>query len=340
MSYTISVIMPVYNCKFYIEDAVNSILNQTFQDFELIIIDDCSTDGTYEILNKINSKKIQLIKKDLNTGYTNSLNLGISLAKGKYIARMDGDDISHIERFSKQIQAFSNDSDLVICGGAYQSVCGNHIFKPSLKHEDILVDLTISCPFVHPSVMIRRETLVDNNLKYDQEFEPAEDLDLWAKLCLLGKAINLEDILIYYRIHSEQTSILRSKSQEEKSKIIKENYMKNVIKEDFEYNIFVNPFLFSFDKINQYKEIENRFILALSNKGIELNKNKLKERFREYLFIRISKIAFNLENIYSEVKILVFLAPLLGIKFLIKYGIKFILNFNTKGFSRIFIYIF
>lgn len=332
MSCMISVIMPVFNCKLYVEDAVHSILNQTFQDFELIIIDDCSTDGTYEILQEINSKKIQLIKKLFNTGYTNSLNLGISLAKGKYIARMDGDDISHIDRFSKQIQAFRNDLDLVLCGGAYQSVCGNYSFKPSLKYEDVLVDLTISCPFVHPSVMILREVLLENNLNYDQRFEPAEDFDLWTKLCRLGKAINLEDILIYYRIHPEQTSFVKRKSQEENSKVIKENYLKGILNEDFDCNVFIDPSFFSGDKLNQYKEIENRFISAFYLEGLELNKNKLKERFKEFLLLRVINIRYTSQNIYSELKILIFIVPFLGIKFLIKYGIKFISNFNSKSF--------
>ena len=96
---TITVLMPVYNCALYINEAMDSILSQTFDDFEFLIIDDASTDDTVSIIKSYNDPRIQLVEKPVNTGYTNSLNYGLSIANGKYIARMDGDDISLPERF-------------------------------------------------------------------------------------------------------------------------------------------------------------------------------------------------------------------------------------------------
>ena len=100
---TISVIMPVYNCEKYIAMSIESILNQTINDFELLIIDDASTDQTLAIITSYEDTRIKIISKPVNSGYTESLNIGLKIAKGKYIARMDGDDISFTRRFEKQL---------------------------------------------------------------------------------------------------------------------------------------------------------------------------------------------------------------------------------------------
>ena len=118
----ITVLLPVYNCELYVRTAIESILNQTFTDFEFLIIDDASTDKTLAVLKKIKDSRIQLIEKPVNSGYTNSLNYGLQMAKGKYIARMDGDDISHPERFAKQIVYLEAHPEVVVCGTTYKIV--------------------------------------------------------------------------------------------------------------------------------------------------------------------------------------------------------------------------
>ena len=116
----ISVLMPVYNCELYVQEAIDSILNQTFIDFELLIIDDCSTDKTVEIINNYADKRIKLTTKPHNTGLTNSLNYGLSIAQGQYIARMDGDDVSVLDRFEKQVKFLDTNPDIILCGTWYQ----------------------------------------------------------------------------------------------------------------------------------------------------------------------------------------------------------------------------
>ena len=122
VKHLISVLMPVYNCSKYIYNSTISILNQTFSDFELIIIDDCSTDNTVDILKKFNDERIVLIVKQKNTGITNSLNYALDIAKSKYIARMDGDDISNIDRLEKQYEFMEGHPDVVMCGGGYEVI--------------------------------------------------------------------------------------------------------------------------------------------------------------------------------------------------------------------------
>jgi len=201
---TISVILPIYNCELYIKEAVDSVLNQTFRDFELIIIDDCSTDSTLKIIKSYQDSRIKLIEKEKNSGYTDSLNMAIKLAKGKYIARMDGDDICMPERFAKQVEFLNANCEVILCGTAIQIIDSEKVLKHPLTHEEILVKLCFGTSFCHPSVMVRKEILLENN--YDKSFEPAEDFELWTRLAFLGKLANLDAVLLQYREHPNQIS--------------------------------------------------------------------------------------------------------------------------------------
>ncbi len=201
---TVSVILPVYNCEKYIFESVTSVLNQTFSDFELLIIDDCSTDATLSIIKSINDARIILIQKPKNSGYTDSLNMAIKLAKGKYIARMDGDDICLPERFAKQVAFLNANREVILCGTAIQMIGSDKVLKHPVAHEEILTKLCFGTSFCHPSVMVRKEILLENN--YDKSFEPAEDFELWTRLAFLGKLANLDAVLLQYREHPNQIS--------------------------------------------------------------------------------------------------------------------------------------
>jgi glycosyltransferase involved in cell wall biosynthesis len=209
----ISVIMPVYNCELYIKEAIDSILNQTFLDFELIIIDDCSTDSTLSIVKSYGDPRINVVEKEQNTGYTNSLNSAILIAKGKYIARMDGDDISIPERLQKQYDFLERNYEVVICGTAIQIIGSHKVERHPSNHEDLKIKLCFSSVFHHPTVMIKRNVLNQN--LYNKEFEPAEDYELWTRLAFVGKMANLNDVLLNYRIHSNQTSSVRKNLQDQ-----------------------------------------------------------------------------------------------------------------------------
>ena len=208
----VSVILPVYNCDQYIFETIQSVLNQTFADFELLIVDDCSTDKTVAIIKQFDDDRIQLILKEKNTGYTDSLNYAVSIAKGQYIARMDGDDICVSTRFEKQVAFLDANPTIILCGSAIQIIGTNTVLRHPSRYEDIKIKLCFSSSFYHPSVMARIEAFQAN--PYDKKYEPAEDYDLWTRLVFQGELANLEEVLLLYRVHENQVSNERKTSQE------------------------------------------------------------------------------------------------------------------------------
>jgi glycosyltransferase involved in cell wall biosynthesis len=203
----ISVIMPVYNCESYIAEAIESILNQTYIYFELIIIDDYSTDSTPDIIVTYNDTRIRFIKKNKNTGLVSSLNMGIDLSKGEYIARMDGDDISNDRRFERQIELMQSNPNIVLCGTWFQIIPSDEIIKHPLKHNDIKKALLDYCALGHPTVMIRKSTLIQEALRYEASVESTEDYELWTKIINKGIVMNIPEVLLKYRRHDEQMSL-------------------------------------------------------------------------------------------------------------------------------------
>jgi glycosyltransferase involved in cell wall biosynthesis len=224
----ISVLMPVYNCELYIYEAVESIINQTYKNFEFIIIDDCSTDNTVNICKSFNDERIIIIEKKENTGLSISLNYGISISRGKYIARMDGDDISLPTRFEKQVAFMEANADVVVCGATFQIINSKEtIFVPE-KHNQIIVGMLQECKIAHPTVMFRNSFLKLNNLVYDIKMEPAEDYDLWVKIGNLAKLHNMQEVLLYYRTHEGQVSNANTINQIARAKEIRWKLIKNL----------------------------------------------------------------------------------------------------------------
>lgn len=209
----ISVIMPVYNCALYVGEAIESILSQTFDDFEFLIIDDASTDATVAIVNSYDDPRIQLIQKPVNTGYTNSLNQGLKIAKGIYIARMDGDDYSKSERFAKQATYLDNHPETVLCATAYKFMGRDPFFGFPENHDSIKLALLNGNCICHPSVMMRKEMLDAHSITYDITKEPAEDYDMWIRLLTVGKLHILPEILVEYRVYANQVSSKRDQEQ-------------------------------------------------------------------------------------------------------------------------------
>ncbi|WP_369769536.1 glycosyltransferase family 2 protein [Flavobacterium sp. WC2416] len=266
----ISVLMPVYNCEQYIREAVDSILNQTYADFELLVIDDASSDGTVSILKSYKDSRIQLIEKPINTGYTNSLNLGLQLAKGRYIARMDGDDISLAERFSKQVAFLEDNPKVILCGTWYSIMGSDRIVKLPERHDVIKVALLKGNCFAHPSVMIRKQCLEGFSIVYDVSKEPAEDYDLWVRLVMKGNLHNLQEVLLDYRTHSNQ--VTKKQSDKQKDSVLKtKRNLFNFLELDLLPNeelvlnkVLNNGAAINFNDIYIFKKLQNK--LLASNK--------------------------------------------------------------------------
>jgi glycosyltransferase involved in cell wall biosynthesis len=219
--YTVSVLMPVYNCAPFITAALNSILTQTFADFEVVIIDDCSTDNTVQLIEDIDDARIKLVRKPHNTGITDSLNMGLELAEGQFIARMDGDDISVSTRFAEQIALLDHDPSLVLCGSWMQIMSTDDIVKHPVEHDEIKTAMLVANCVMHPTVMIRTSFLRENNLQYNKLLEPSEDYDLWVRMIKKGRFYNIPRVLLMHRLHDSQTSETRRSEQEIKANTIR-----------------------------------------------------------------------------------------------------------------------
>jgi glycosyltransferase involved in cell wall biosynthesis len=222
----LSVCMPVYNAEQYVRLATQSILDQTFRDFEFIIIDDGSTDTSHEILEEFAAKdtRIRLISRP-NTGYTVALNEAVALAKAPFLARMDADDISMPDRFEKQISYLEAHPECVLVGSRILTIdpFGSPLYEPAHKlvHDDIERQLLsgVGWAIVHPVSMMLRSAILELG-GYRVEMEPAEDLDLFLRLAERGKIANLPQILLHYRQHIKSVNHTRYEEQNRATRVI------------------------------------------------------------------------------------------------------------------------
>lgn len=219
----VSVIMPAYNAEKYIGEAIDSILAQTFVDFEFIILNDCSTDRTEEIILSYCDPRIVYLKNEKNLGVAATLNRGLDLACGEYIARMDADDISLPERFAKQVAYLDKHGSTAVLGTALELFDENGVISSrwsSVDAKQMKVDLFFSCGLAHPSVMMRRD-VVQSFGGYDVRFEGLEDYHLWCRISGRYDVVTLPDLLFRYRVHSAQVTQNPSAKHRERMRRLK-----------------------------------------------------------------------------------------------------------------------
>ena len=215
----ISVIMANYNTPIeYLKEAIDSILNQTYSDFEFIIIDDCSTDSSIDIIKDYQDARIKIVENDKNIGLTKSLNKGLRYAKGKYIARMDSDDISLPNRFQRQIEYLECHPEVIVCGTWFEKFgVENIIRKPVIEDNELyrcqLLFSNTPITMCHPSVMIRKSFLERYSLLYDEEIKKAQDYAFWVKCSRFGEMAIIREVLLEYRTHLNQISIGKKEEQ-------------------------------------------------------------------------------------------------------------------------------
>jgi glycosyltransferase involved in cell wall biosynthesis len=211
--------MPVYNAGRYLTEAVQSILDQTFCDFEFIIINDGSTDDSPELLRTFAAMDARIVLVDRpNGGYSSALNEAFKLAKGEFVARMDADDISLTTRFAQQTDYLRRHQDYAAVGtNAIVVDCdGDPVTLRCCPTDHAAIDgdhlRGIGGQLIHPSAMIRRKAMKAIGA-YRTEFEPAEDMDLFLRLAEVGKLANLPQFLLKYRLHDKNASVTRTSQQ-------------------------------------------------------------------------------------------------------------------------------
>lgn len=213
---TLSVLLPVYNAELYLRQAIDSVLSQTFTDFELLLLNDGSTDGSEKIIENYKDPRIHYIKNERNMGLIATLNKGLQLARGKYIARMDSDDVCHPERFQKQVQLLETSDTDVVASTVQMMDAGGHplaAWNADLAHltpTSIQSFLPKDNCIAHPSVMGRASIL--QSYAYQTNQTEAEDYDLWLRLVADGKKIcKIQEPLLHYRFL--QTGLTRKEKQ-------------------------------------------------------------------------------------------------------------------------------
>ncbi len=328
----ISVLMPAYNSEKFIAEAIESILNQTFVDFEFLIINDGSTDNTAEIVRQYSAKdwRIRFIDNKKNQGLIAVLNQGLKLCRGEYIARMDSDDISYLDRFEKQIKYMDSHKDVGIlsCWFEYfpepkKSEIGHH--KEVIRFFDVLKGWCIN----HGMVIIRKDILKKYNLSYNPRFVAAEDYELWSQAIKYTKIRNLQEILYKYRKHGNSICDTQRAIQNENSNKVKKNmllwllkttknqnfrnYIKNLIKIN-DYKLKLIPVVVASDDnysiplavcLRSILEKTSAFIdfIILSDNITDKNIRKIKSSIKEFKNFKISFVDMKKFNLNQFPKI-------------------------------------
>ncbi|ACF45410.1 glycosyl transferase family 2 [Prosthecochloris aestuarii DSM 271] len=277
----VTVLMPVYNGEKHLADAVRSILDQTYRNFEFLVMDDGSTDKSLDIVKSFEDERIIVKRSDRNSGIAKTLNKGIALARGKYIARMDCDDISLPDRLRRQADYLETHSDTGLIGSGIQKIKKSRkqkVFTWPSKDTEIKLDLLFQSAFFHPTIMARASLL--RKIGYDEELLYAQDYALWTKLAPETAFANLPEALLLYRTHDEQVTKKKGKQQAAIARLVKENYLFTLFGE-------ITP-----EQLSVHHDIAERnrnTNLTLAGQWLEalVDMNRKKAIFPEDLFLKM-----------------------------------------------------
>lgn len=235
MNPLVTAIITVFNCELYVRHAILSILNQTYTNFELIIVDDGSTDNTSNIINEFSNldKRVIILKNENNIGQSASANKALDIAKGKYIAKMDADDSSTKDRFQKQVLYLESHPEIFLCGTGVM-ICNEKLeplkkWETVYEYEDlysIFTALKGEIPIKHSSIMFRN----NKSTRYRTKIIYAQDLDLFLRLIFAGyKFVNLKDICLHYRLHPNSVTHLKKTKRDLFIKKVEELHRERVV---------------------------------------------------------------------------------------------------------------
>ena len=221
----VSVLMPVYNAEKYLKEALESILNQSYTHFELLLFNDGSTDGSLTIIQGFDDPRIRFFDQEVNSGYLSHLNKGIQLSRGKYIIRADADDVNALDRIEKQVLFMENHPEVGLCGSWAQIITSQGELKQEIKYfaEDAWVraHLFWTIPIPHPTAIIRKKILNKHHLWYQSPWYPVEDYALWLSMASYTQMANIQESLVKIRKHDQNISITKKGVRVRKTKLIR-----------------------------------------------------------------------------------------------------------------------
>lgn len=215
----VSVLIPCYNVEDYVVEAVSSIMSQTYTNLEIIIVNDSSSDGTANKLDELahRDSRIKIYTNDVNLKLIKTLNKGVDLCNGKYIARMDADDISFPIRIEKQVEFLEQNEDYDVVSTMFYTFrtgkAKRNLYINPVTYEELQAYLLFRSGICHPAVMVRKTLFTELGLKFEEKYLHVEDYALWSKALYCTKLANLNEPLLYYRVHEHQVSSLNEKKQ-------------------------------------------------------------------------------------------------------------------------------
>jgi len=264
----ISVVMPVYNAATYLRASIESILAQTYANFEFLIFDDGSNDNSLDIIESYQDSRIRVIRNVTNQGLIDTLNKGLQQAKGTYIARMDADDISLPHRFAEQVAFMEAHPAIGVCG-SWVEYLGQHegtVMQYPTEHDQILTHIFFNkATFCHPSVLLRNAVLQKHQLTYSSVYPHAEDFAFWIALHRHCRLANIPQVLVKYRRHSQQVSAQHQATQRHwfiyNAKQFIQHYTPDITPEELETHFHIFPFQAPIS--NEHLEAANQWLFKL-----------------------------------------------------------------------------
>jgi glycosyltransferase involved in cell wall biosynthesis len=279
----ISVVMPVYNAQHYVQEAIESILSQTYTNFELLILNDQSTDDSLDVLMRMAALdcRIILVNIEINSGPAVVRNQGVAMSKGSYIAFMDADDVSMSNRFEKQIKLLDSRPDIAVCGSWF-TLFGENIEDQQIEHfenhDDLKVHFLNECYVGNPTVMCRKEVFESG--QFNRTYFPMDDYELWSRLIAKHHFYNIQESLLRYRWHQNNISSTKKVNLKEIHNKIRINQLKElgIDSSTFQYTNYLDTLLFT--KKQNWQTITS--ILKCKNELVE--KNRAAKIFSESIF--------------------------------------------------------
>jgi glycosyltransferase involved in cell wall biosynthesis len=307
-SYTqplVTVLMPVYNAEDFLREAIDSILTQTYTNFEFLIIDDGSNDNSDNIISSYKDERIRYRKNERNLALIATLNKGFELANGKYIVRMDADDVSMPMRLEKQIEILENNAEIGVVGCWIKRFgAENKIVEFPTQNDEMKASMFFFNPISHPGVTIRKSLIDENQLKFNKHYLHAEDYHFWFQCFQLTQFYNIPEVLLNYRVHPQQMGFIAPKASLDSTRKIKREALTlfgetfSVEEENEWVNIVYNQP--SFDQLTIHtieKVIESNRIKKVVNE--EILERKLAKPWKNS-FLVLDKISKETYKIYTK----------------------------------------
>ncbi len=328
----VTVLMPTYNVEKYVREAVESVLRQTFTDFELLVIDDCSTDGTLEVVRSISDPRIRIERNTKNLGLADNLNRGLNLIDTELVARMDGDDIAEPFWLEREVEVLDRHPEIGIVSGGFERFgTQQSLVRFPERHEDGLANMLFECTVIVPTY--RMSLYREHGLRYSTDAFPAEDYRFWAECLRVTKLYNIQETLFHYRMHPMQICTEKRVVQQEKVAQVR-RYMLEWLSDKFseeEKQYYVRQF--TRRDIDTREDWMRR--KSFAQKMIEMNRSvrhfdeaALRRRLDKHLTLSLYDTIVNhyFADGYSVGKYIKYLGSGLALKTGRKYETKFLLK--------------